>query len=118
MMLPAPAVVPPTAMPVAFTSIAPLPACPENVLPITRVRESVTRIVAPFSYTLKVRARDMETGEEFEMLRQAHSEQLAAAGDVASAFTEEAGGFEQYQGLELLGAEVIDIQRAGTAGVL
>ena len=37
MMLPDLAPVPPTVMPVAFTSITPLPAFPENVLPITRV---------------------------------------------------------------------------------
>lgn len=91
---------------------------PKDVLfPIERVRASVTKIVAPFSYTLRVKVAD-EDGRESYITRQAHSRQLRSMEDVAANFLESAPAFEQYQGVELLSAEVIDIQRAGEQGVL
>ena len=92
---------------------------PKDVLlPITRVRESVTKIVAPFSYTLRVSAVDINTGEEITTLRQAHSSQLLPFSEVTSQFLENAVSADQYQSLDIGEAEVIDVQRSGAAGVL
>lgn len=92
---------------------------PKDIMfPIDRVRTSVTKIVAPFSYTLKVRVADIETGRERTITRQAHSSQLRDLESVANNFLMQAPAFEAYQGLELLDAEVVDIQRAGDAGVI
>lgn len=89
-----------------------------SILPFERVRKSVTKIVAPFSYTLKVTGIDGITGERLTILRQAHSYQLMSADEIQDIFMESAQGFEQYAALEIEDAQVIDIQRAGTAGFL
>lgn len=91
---------------------------PKDVLlPMARVRESVTKIVAPFSYTLRVRVVD-EEGRERTITRQAHSQQLRDLVGVAQSFIEAAAAREQYSTYEVLDAEVVDVQRAGSAGVI
>lgn len=89
----------------------------DAIFPITRVRESVTKIVAPFSYTLRVRIVD-ELGAERTILRQAHSEDLTAGDVVAGRFLEAASAREQYSQYEVVDAEVIDVQRAGELGTI
>lgn len=89
----------------------------EMPLPLTRVRESLTKIVAPFSYTLRVKVIDAE-GEERIITRQAHSNVLRSSLDVARSFIRAAAGREQYEELEIVDAEVIDVQRAGSEGSL
>lgn len=91
---------------------------PKDVLfPMSRVRESVTKIVAPFSYTLRVLVVD-EDGNERTITRQAHSTELRPLEDVAASFMEAAAARSQYDALEIVDAEVVDIQRAGNAGVI
>lgn len=85
--------------------------------PIDRVRPSVTKIVAPFSYTLRVTIVDA-LGVERSILRQAHSSELRSGDTVAHAFLEAAAAREQYQQYEILDAEVVDVQRAGELGTI
>lgn len=92
---------------------------PSDVLmPITRIRESITKIVAPFSYTLRVTVFNTVTGVESTVLRQAHSSQLFTAGDVEADFMEDAPASDSNQGLVVADATVVDIQRSGAAGIL
>lgn len=91
---------------------------PKDVLfPVNRVRDSITKIVAPFSYTLRVRIEDAN-GRERTITRQAHSSRLRPLDEVASSFIEAAAAREQYSSFTVLDAEVIDIQKAGGAGVI
>lgn len=89
----------------------------DAVLPIDRVRQSITKIVAPFSYTLRVRIVDA-LGRERTITRQAHSQQLRSGDVVSASFMEAAAAREQYQQYEILDAEVIDVQQAGELGVI
>jgi hypothetical protein len=90
----------------------------DSVLPISRVRESVTAIVAPFSYTLRLIVTDARTGEQTEILRQAHSDQLMSAEAVAEEFMDSAAEADQYVGSVIEAATVIDVQRSGEFGVI
>lgn len=89
----------------------------EFTLPFNRVREAATKIVAPFSYTLRLTVVDSE-GETREILRQAHSTVLRTASQVLDAFMRAANLSPSYEDLEIEEAEVIDVVRAGDAGVI
>jgi hypothetical protein len=89
----------------------------EFTLPFNRVRESVTKIVAPFSYTLKLTVVDSE-GETREILRQAHSTVLRTADQVLNAFLRAAALSPSYEDLEVESAEVVDVVRAGPEGTI
>lgn len=89
----------------------------EFTLPLNRVRRAITKIVAPFSYTLKLTIVDSE-GEERHVLRQAHSSTLRTAAQVVSQFMRAAGLSMNYDEMEIADAEVIDIAQAGPEGSL
>ncbi len=90
----------------------------ESVLPFNRVRQSVTKIVAPFSYTLRVTMVDADTGETTTVLRQAHSNQLRPFRDVIGAFLQAHEVPSDSVPLEIEDAEVVDVIQAGSAGSL
>lgn len=89
-----------------------------SILPMSRIRTSLTKIVAPFSYTLRLIVLDKMTGESLTLTRQAHSDTLMSMEDIEAAFSEDVQGFERYAGMDIQSARVIDIQRAGSEGFL
>lgn len=86
-------------------------------LPLSRVRKALTKIVAPFSYTLKLTVVDSE-GESRTVLRQAHSSTLRTAAQVVGQFMRAAGLSLNYEDMEIESAEVVDIAQAGPEGSL
>lgn len=90
----------------------------DMLLPIDRVRPSVTKIVAPFSYTLRLKVEDKETGRTRTITRQAHSQTLRSADQIVKSFIGANEAREQYESFTILDAEVIDAQRAGELGTI
>lgn len=91
---------------------------PKDVtLPFNRIRPSLTKIVAPFSYTLRVHATDAE-GNSVTRLYQAHSQTLRPLAAVAEGFLSKAQAGGLYNELDVESAEVIDVLQAGPEGSL
>lgn len=90
----------------------------DTVPDLSRIRESATKIVAPFSYTLNLSLYDPYTGETSVVTRQAHSQELLSPNGAVEAFMQANpdGTYDEDQVIK--GAEVVDIQRAGAQGVL
>jgi len=90
----------------------------DSLLPISRVRESVTKIVAPFSYVLELTLINPDTGKPYSVNRQAHSDQLIPFSKVTEAFSEAAPSSDSSGSLEIVSVQVVDVIRAGAEGVI
>lgn len=91
----------------------------KDVVPdLSRIRESATKIVAPFSYTLAVTLEDPETGEQTTLTRQAHSKELLSPQAAADRYDGETQHDSLPTDAEVVDVQTVDIVRSGTQGVL
>lgn len=91
----------------------------KDVVPdLSRIRESATKIVAPFSYTLRVTLLDPETDEEETVLRTGHSQELLSPNAAAEQFAADTAPDGLYNGQVISDVETVDIVRSGAQGVL
>lgn len=88
------------------------------VVPLHRVPEAVTKIVAPFSYTVQLRYYDEVTGTTVTRNITAHSEELKSFAEVEDLASIHSGEYYADPGQTLVDARVTRVVRSGTAGVI
>lgn len=90
----------------------------EAVVPLHRVPEAITKIAAPFSYTVKLVYYDEVTGETITRNITAHSEELKSFAEVEDIAYTESGEYYADPGQTLVSANVVRVVRSGAAGTL
>lgn len=88
------------------------------IMPVERVREAITRVVAPFGYTVEVTAVEAETGVERRLTLTAHSNELRALEEVETEFVDMTPEDYPLPGFVIVEARVTDVYRSGAAGVI
>lgn len=83
-----------------------------------RVREAVTKIVAPYGYTVEVEVLNERTGGVELRQLTAHSNELRAFEQVEQAFMDEAEPNYPFRGESIVSARVVDVYRSGGPGVI